>query len=79
MPRTIINKIFEVRFECDRCKRQESRDTDGDISIPLGWQFLVLTTYNPQREGPLLCPSCVTIVLTAAAPAQLQLKPTFKT
>lgn len=73
MPRTIINKRFEVHCKCDRCARVIVRETDGDISLPVGWSFVHVSTYSNQYEGALLCASCVAIVLAAAAPAHLDL------
>jgi hypothetical protein len=74
MPRTIIDKVFEVRCKCDRCGREHVRQSDGDVSVPAGWSFLHVSVFLNQREGPLLCQSCVAFVLVAAAPAQLQLE-----
>lgn len=74
MPRTILRKAFEIYCECDRCGRPHSRTSDGDIGLPQGWSFLYVSIYDNQQEGALLCPSCVAIVLTAAAPAQLERK-----
>jgi hypothetical protein len=75
MARTIINQVFEVRCKCDRCGKEHSRVSDGEISLPGGWSFLLASRYGSHREeGALLCEKCVAIVLVAAAPAQLQLK-----
>jgi hypothetical protein len=71
MARTIIDHVFEVRFECDRCRRVNSRETDGDLNVPAGWSFLHVSEYSNQREGTLLCPTCLAYVLAAAAPAIL--------
>lgn len=71
MARTIIDKRFDVHCQCDRCGRVIVRESDGDISLPAGWSFLHVSMYTNQREGTLLCASCLAIVLAAAAPAQL--------
>lgn len=71
MPRTIVNKNFEVRCKCDRCGVEHFRHSDGDISLPVGWSFLHVSVYSNQHEGPLLCSACLAHVLVAAAPAQL--------
>jgi hypothetical protein len=71
--RTIINKIFEVHCKCDRCGRENNRTSDGDISLPAGWAYLYVSTWASNHEGTLLCASCVPLVLTAAAPARLEI------
>ena len=71
MARTIVNKVFEVHFQCDRCPRENIRQTGGDLSLPVGWAFLTISIYSDQREGTLLCPTCLAYVLAAAAPLRL--------
>lgn len=71
MPRTISQKTFTFSFDCDRCPQVLTRETDGDIRLPVGWAFLWLSDCGNQREGPLLCPDCVAAVLAVAMPAKL--------
>jgi hypothetical protein len=76
MPRTIVDRVFGVRCQCDRCGRVDEHDSTStaSISLPPGWSFLHVSIWSNQHEGTLLCASCVALVLAAAAPARLDLK-----
>lgn len=74
MPRTIIERVFEVHCECDRCGRKHVRESECSISLPAGWSYLHVSEYTSQHDGALLCPACVAYVLVAAAPALLEKK-----
>lgn len=71
MARRLVDKVFEVHCDCDRCGREHVRESAGDISPPPGWSYLHVSIYGNQREGALLCSSCLALVLAAAAPASL--------
>jgi hypothetical protein len=69
--RTIVDKVFEVHCQCDRCGLKHVRESTGDIHLPVGWSYLHVSVYSNHHEGALLCASCVALVLAAAAPARL--------
>jgi hypothetical protein len=72
MARRLVDKVFLVHCTCDRCDRAHARESNGDISPPPGWSFLHVSIYGNQREGALLCATCLALVLAAAAPAVLE-------
>lgn len=71
MGRTIVGRTFRVDCKCDRCGEQDSRPSDGDIKAPKGWKYAFICEHTNPREPPLLCPSCVAVVVQAAAPAEI--------
>lgn len=73
MARRLVDKVFEVHCDCDRCGRTHVRASNGDISPPPGWSYLHVSSIGSPRESTLLCASCLALVLAAAAPALLEI------
>jgi hypothetical protein len=73
MARNIVDHVFEVHCVCDRCLREHRRETNGDIGLPPGWSFVHVSIYSKHLgDSTLLCPTCLALVLAAAAPARLE-------